>query len=65
MKGFYIEEGIFLDALMHAPPVLDFNMNEIGLILGGSKFGANFTLLFYRSGTLVLALYIQMSSLLQ
>ena len=33
IKGFYQEEGLSLDALMHAPPVLDFNINEIGLNL--------------------------------
>ena len=59
IKGFYQEEGIALYPPMHAPRVLDFNINEIGLILGGSKFSANFTLLFYRFGTLVLALYIR------
>ena len=36
IKGFYQEKGLTLDALMHAPPVLDFNINEIGLILGRS-----------------------------
>jgi hypothetical protein len=55
--GFSQEEGVSLDGLMHAPPVLDFSINEIVLMLGFSEFSADFNLLFDRSDTLVLALY--------
>jgi hypothetical protein len=43
---------------MHAPPVLNFNINEIVLVLGCSKFSVDSNLLFDRSNTLVLTLYI-------
>jgi hypothetical protein len=46
-----------MDGLMHPPPVLDFSINEIVLMLGCSEFSADFNLLFDRSDTLVVALY--------
>lgn len=43
---------------MHAPPILDFSINEIVFMLGCSRFSANFDLLFYRPNIIVLTLYI-------
>jgi hypothetical protein len=42
---------------MHAPPVLDFSINEFVLMLGFFEFSVDFNSLFDRSDTLVLALY--------
>lgn len=42
---------------MHAPLVLDFNINEIGLMFGCFKFSADFNSLHHRSDTRALALY--------
>lgn len=44
---------------MHAPPlpVLDFDINEFVLMLGSFEFSVDFSSLFDRSHTLVLAMY--------
>ena len=34
VRGFSKEEGVDLNGLMHAPPVLDFNINEFVCMLG-------------------------------
>ena len=34
VRGFSQEEGVDLNGLMHAPPILDFNINEVVRMLG-------------------------------
>jgi hypothetical protein len=50
--------GVALDGLMHAPPPLDFSINEFVLMLGFYEFSADVNYLLDRSDTLVLDLYI-------
>jgi hypothetical protein len=58
VKGFSQEEEVALNALMHAPPVLDLSINEIVLMLGCFESSTTFNSLFDRSYTFFLALYI-------
>jgi hypothetical protein len=51
--------GSGLDELMHVPPILDFILNNyLVVMLGFSKFNANFNSLFNKFDTVFLALYI-------
>ena len=56
VEGFSQEEGVVMDGLMHAPPVLDFNINRFVLMLVFFEFSLDFNSLFNRYDTLVLAL---------
>ena len=56
LEGFSQEEEVVLDGLMHAPRVLDFNINEFVLMLGFFEFSLDLNSLFNRFDTLILAL---------